>query len=85
MRTRLGIRMLPGGNGVFNDLSIRENLEVAAYNLRKDRAAMNEAIDGALAMFPELAERADVAARRCRAGNSRCWPSPRCSPPRPTS
>ena len=61
MRTRLGIRMLPGGKGVFNDLSIRENLEVAAYILRKDRAAMNDAIDGALAMFPELAERADVA------------------------
>ena len=67
-RTRLGIRMLPGGKGVFNDLSIRENLEVAAYNLRKDRAAMHEAIDGALALFPELAERADVAASALSGG-----------------
>jgi ABC-type branched-subunit amino acid transport system ATPase component len=53
---------------VFNDLSIRENLEVAAYNLRKDRAAMHEAIDGALALFPELAERADVAASALSGG-----------------
>jgi len=60
--------MLPGGKGVFNDLSIRENLEVAAYNLRKDRAAMHEAIDGALALFPELAERADVAASALSGG-----------------
>ena len=67
-RTRLGIRMLPGGKGVFNDLSIRENLEVAAYNLRKDRAAMHEAIDGALALFPELAERADVPASALSGG-----------------
>ena len=68
MRTRLGIRMLPGGKGVFNDLSIRENLEVAAYNLRKDRTAMNDAIDRALALFPELAERADVPASALSGG-----------------
>ncbi|MET0163879.1 MAG: ATP-binding protein, partial [Vicinamibacterales bacterium] len=68
MRTRLGIRMLPGGKGVFNDLSIRENLEVAAYNLRKDRAAMHAAIEGALALFPELAARADVPASSLSGG-----------------
>jgi ABC-type branched-subunit amino acid transport system ATPase component/predicted MFS family arabinose efflux permease len=68
MRTRLGIRMLPGGKGVFNDLSIRENLEVAAYNLRKDRTAMNDAIDGALALFPELRARGDVPASSLSGG-----------------
>lgn len=57
MRTRLGIRMLPGGKGVFNDLSIRENLEIAAYNLRKDRAALNQAIARVMELFPELAAR----------------------------
>jgi ABC-type branched-subunit amino acid transport system ATPase component/predicted MFS family arabinose efflux permease len=59
MRTRLGIRMLPGGKGVFPDLSIRENLEIAAFNQRKDRTAMKAAVDKALAIFPELAERAE--------------------------
>jgi ABC-type branched-subunit amino acid transport system ATPase component len=56
-RTKLGIRLLPGGKGVFGDLSIRENLEMATFNERGDRAEMGRRIDRALGLFPELAER----------------------------
>jgi ABC-type branched-subunit amino acid transport system ATPase component len=56
-RTRLGIQLLPGGKGVFNDLSIRENLEMAAFIYRSDRADMNQRIEHVLELFPELAHR----------------------------
>jgi ABC-type branched-subunit amino acid transport system ATPase component/predicted MFS family arabinose efflux permease len=57
MRTRLGLHLLPGGNGVFGDMTVHENLEMAAFNHRADRADMQRRIDGALELFPELAER----------------------------
>ncbi len=56
-RKRLGIHLLPGGSGVFDDLSVRENLEIAAIGLRKDKVAMEAAIERALHLFPDLAER----------------------------
>ena len=62
LRTRLGIHLLPGGSGVFNDLSVRENLEIAAFNLRKDKAAMEAAIERSLSLFPDLAKRPNDAA-----------------------
>lgn len=68
MRTRLGIRMLPGGKGTFNDLSIRENLEIAAFNLRKDRPAMNAAIARVMELFPELAARPSTPAAALSGG-----------------
>jgi ABC-type branched-subunit amino acid transport system ATPase component/predicted MFS family arabinose efflux permease len=57
MRSRLGIAMLPGGKGVFNDMSVRENLVMAAYNQRADRAEMERSIESTLELFPELKER----------------------------
>jgi ABC-type branched-subunit amino acid transport system ATPase component len=56
-RTRLGIRMLPGGHGVFGDMTIGENLKVATFNQRSDSADMARRIDAVLTLFPELAER----------------------------
>ena len=61
-RMRMGIQMLPGGKGVFNDLTIRENLEMATFVYRGDRADMERRIARVLELFPELAERQDVAA-----------------------
>ena len=55
MRARMGIRMLPGGKGVFGDLTVRENLEMAAFNQRSDRAEVERRITTALELFPELA------------------------------
>jgi ABC-type branched-subunit amino acid transport system ATPase component len=55
-RTRLGIHMLPGGRGVFNDMTVRENLEMAVFNHRSDAAEVERRIAAALDLFPELAE-----------------------------
>ena len=87
-RTRLGIQLLPGGEGVFGDMTVpREPARSATYIYRND-----DADDGAarstrvLELFPELAERRDdagvVAVGRpaadagARAGSSPA--SPRC-------
>jgi ABC-type branched-subunit amino acid transport system ATPase component/predicted MFS family arabinose efflux permease len=61
-RTRLGVQMLPGGKGVFNDLTIRENLDIATFIYRGDQAEVERRIQHVLELFPELAERLDVAA-----------------------
>ncbi len=56
-RTKLGIHMLPGGNGVFRDMTVRENLEMAVYNHRGDRADIERRIRASFDLFPELATR----------------------------
>lgn len=58
-RTQMGVHLLPGGKGVFADMTIRENLEMATWNFRSDRVDMERRIAMALEMFPELAERPD--------------------------
>ncbi len=58
-RTHMGIHLLPGGKGVFSDMTIRENLEMATWNYRDDRDDMERRIAAALELFPELAERPD--------------------------
>ena len=57
MRTKLGIHMLPGGDGVFRDMTVRENIEMALYNYRADKTDMERRIQSALDLFPELAHR----------------------------
>jgi ABC-type branched-subunit amino acid transport system ATPase component len=56
-RARLGIRMLLGGKGVFPAMTVRENLEMAAFVYRADRADLNRRIERAMELFPMLAER----------------------------
>jgi ABC-type branched-subunit amino acid transport system ATPase component/predicted MFS family arabinose efflux permease len=57
-RGRHGIRLLPGGKGVFPGMTVRENLEMAAFQLRD---ATREHRDARLAyvldVFPDLAAR----------------------------
>jgi ABC-type branched-subunit amino acid transport system ATPase component/predicted MFS family arabinose efflux permease len=55
-RCRMGIQMLPGGRGVWNDLTVAENLEVATFVVRRDAADAQRRIDEVLNLFPELAE-----------------------------
>lgn len=67
-RTRLGVRMLPGGHGVFSDMTVRENVEMALFDLRRDRQAFRSRLDAALVRFPELAERPDALASSLSGG-----------------
>jgi ABC-type branched-subunit amino acid transport system ATPase component/ABC-type branched-subunit amino acid transport system permease subunit len=59
---RLGLSMMPGGKGLFPTLTVAENLRMATWMLRGDRAKAQVRTDEMLAMFPVLAERWDQAA-----------------------
>jgi ABC-type branched-subunit amino acid transport system ATPase component len=53
----LGIHMLPGGKGVFPQMTVRENLEMGAFGYRKDGAEMRARIDRVLELVPRLTSR----------------------------
>jgi ABC-type branched-subunit amino acid transport system ATPase component len=53
-RSHLGIHLLPGGRGVFGDMTIFENLEMGAFAYRNDRADMRRRIERVLGLFPAL-------------------------------
>jgi ABC-type branched-subunit amino acid transport system ATPase component/predicted MFS family arabinose efflux permease len=55
-RSKLGIHLLPGGRGVFSEMTIYENLEMGAFAYRSDRADMRRRMGRVLAMFPALQE-----------------------------
>ena len=67
-RAGLGIHMLPGGKGVFPQMTVRENLEMGAFGYRKDPADMHARIDRVLEMFPRLAERSGQSAASLSGG-----------------
>ena len=54
-----GIVQMPGGQGVFGSLTVRENLELAGWTNRRDEAGVRAAIDETLATFPVLVDRLD--------------------------
>jgi len=56
-RVKHGIRLLPGGKGVFPYMTIRENLEMGAYIYRGNRADRDRRIARVLDMFGVLADR----------------------------
>ena len=55
----LGIVQMPGGQGVFGSLTVKENLELAGWTNRRDPAGVEAATAEVLEMFPVLAERLD--------------------------
>jgi ABC-type branched-subunit amino acid transport system ATPase component/ABC-type branched-subunit amino acid transport system permease subunit len=52
-----GLAMMPGGRGVFPTLTVTENLRLACWQLRSDKAAAAEAREEVLELFPILRER----------------------------
>ena len=63
-----GLALVPGGRGVFTDMTVEENLEIQALQIRKERALVRERTDLALTTFPRLAERRFQAAGRLSGG-----------------
>jgi ABC-type branched-subunit amino acid transport system ATPase component len=66
-RVRLGIHHVPGGRAVFESLSVRANLEMAAF-IYRDPAEAHRRIDRTLERFPVLAERASQRAGELSGG-----------------
>jgi branched-chain amino acid transport system ATP-binding protein len=51
-----GISLVPEGRAIFPNLTVKENLEIGAWNHR-DRNAMAETVDDVVKLFPRLGER----------------------------
>ena len=57
----LGIAHVPEGRGIFANLTVMENLKLAAWT-RKDRALIARDLEHVFSLFPRLAERRDQSA-----------------------
>jgi branched-chain amino acid transport system ATP-binding protein len=54
---RLGLSHMPGGRGIFPDLSVGENLRMAGWTHRRDRRRSRMSLERILDLFPALAGR----------------------------
>jgi len=54
-----GVGLLVGGKMTFPGLTVRENLRIGEYSLRRQTAKSRVAFDAAVALFPELEARLD--------------------------
>jgi branched-chain amino acid transport system ATP-binding protein len=64
----LGIAQVPGGQGIFGSLTVADNLRVAGWLQRRDRAAQLEQVDRVFERFPVLRERYDEPAANLSGG-----------------
>ncbi|HSM65942.1 MAG TPA: MFS transporter, partial [Ilumatobacteraceae bacterium] len=64
----LGIVQMPGGQGVFGSLTVRENLDLAGWTNRRDADGVRAAIAEVLEIFPVLADRLDTPAANMSGG-----------------
>jgi ABC-type branched-subunit amino acid transport system ATPase component/predicted MFS family arabinose efflux permease len=67
-RVRMGIQLLPGGRGVFPDMSVADNLLIGAFQFRKDPQDRSARMERVLDLFPDLREKFRVAASELSGG-----------------
>jgi ABC-type branched-subunit amino acid transport system ATPase component len=63
-----GVVLMPGGRSTFPTLTVRDNLRVACWTKRRDEQATAAAEERVLALFPRLADRADILAGELSGG-----------------
>ena len=68
LRSRLGIQQLPGGKGVFPDMTVRQNLVMGSYIHRSDSVDVERRIASVLELFPDLERRQDQRASSMSGG-----------------
>lgn len=66
-RARLGLGHLPEGRGIFQTLTVRENLDIGA-SMRRDHAAAKTDRDWLLGLFPALSSKLDQPASALSGG-----------------
>jgi branched-chain amino acid transport system ATP-binding protein len=66
-----GIALVPQNRSLFNELSVEDNLRLACWSFRRDRARVEAALERAYAQFPMLAERRKNAAGTLSGGQQR--------------
>lgn len=67
-RLKRGISYVPEGRLLFNDLSVRENLRLAAFMVRQSRAEFEVNLEKVLELFPEVKTWINVLAGRLSGG-----------------
>ncbi len=67
-RGGMGVRLLPGGKGVFPQMTVRENLEMAAFVYRHDKDDQDRRIARVLDLFVDLARRQEQTAASLSGG-----------------
>ncbi|HEX4538626.1 MAG TPA: ATP-binding cassette domain-containing protein [Acidimicrobiales bacterium] len=67
-RVKAGLVCVPGGRGVFASLTVAENLRLAGWLTRRDRAFMDETTWRVLELFPVLGERLSAKASSLSGG-----------------
>lgn len=65
---RRGIALVPEERRIFQELTVRENLELAAFGGTADRERSEAAIDGVLGTFENLRDRPDVPGKSLSGG-----------------
>jgi branched-chain amino acid transport system ATP-binding protein len=63
-----GVAQVPGGQGVFTQLSVADNLRLAAWQVRRRPAEVRAATDRVLDIFPTLRDRLDEPAGNLSGG-----------------
>jgi ABC-type branched-subunit amino acid transport system ATPase component/MFS family permease len=67
-RVKLGVVLLPGGKGVFPDLTVEQNLVLSAHLVSKNKREISKHVDEMMELFPELAERTKQTGRSLSGG-----------------
>ena len=70
-RHERGIALLPQGRSVFPGLTVKENLRLGAWQLRKDRKKLDAAVDAMFDRYPKLVPMADRLAGSLSGGQAR--------------
>ncbi|MDO9589891.1 MAG: ABC transporter ATP-binding protein [Microcella sp.] len=66
-----GVAQVPQSNGLFSNLTVRENILMGAYVIRRQRALVSERYDKVLAMFPLVAARTGTSCGNLSGGQRR--------------
>jgi len=79
-----GLALIPGGHAVFPDLTVRENLDIQALPIHRQRATVRARMAEVLDTFPVLERYMRRRRGLCReaSSSSSLWPKPSCSTPR---
>ncbi len=70
-RLQMGISYIPQESGIFASMTVKENLEIAAWLFRKDKKIVKQKIEDVLEYFPRLRERYSTRAGRLSGGEQK--------------